>query len=165
MMIPQIAFGPDVTAERRPDDDVAVELWTLLRTHGQRESHALDAYAALVSASGDEGVRYLSRLILDDEERHHHMVAEMANRLTSELNEVELQPAVPAAVHGDAALLQKVRELLDLEQDDARELHRLRRQLRHEPTASLLPLLAELILHDTEKHIAILKFIRGHVEG
>jgi rubrerythrin len=161
-MFPQIVYPPDVTTERDAEPDVAGDLWALLRTHGRREGHALAAYAALAEASDDEGIRYLSRLILEDEEHHHQLIADMANRVSSEVNDVDLQPAVPTGVHGDDALVQKVRELLDLEEDDARELRRLRRKLRHEPPSSLLPLLADLISHDTEKHIAILRFICRH---
>jgi len=149
---------------RDPDRDVEHELISLLREHGQREGAALASYQRFAEESSDEAIRYLVRLILEDEERHHRVIAEMLNQLQSFVWEVDLQPSVPGmGRQADLAVPAETQQLLALEREDAKELRRLRKELRHSPRSSLLPLLVNLMIHDTAKHIEILKFIRAHV--
>jgi hypothetical protein len=148
-------------ASRAPDRDVEHELISLLGTHGEREEAALAAYQRLADESSDEGLKYLIRLILEDEQRHHRIIAEMLNQLQSFVWETDVGDSVPGAVSGsDVGLLDETKRLLALERQDEKELRRLRKALRQEPSSSLLPLLASLMLHDTAKHIDILGFIR-----
>jgi hypothetical protein len=136
---------------------------TTLRTHGEREDELLASYRRLVDESSDEGVRYLGRLMIEDEQRHHQLIDDMANRIESWLVEVEIEPETPAlSPRADRGLLDGTRRLLALERQDARELRLLRRELRDTPTTSLLRFLAELMLRDTAKHIEILRFIRTY---
>ena len=66
--------------------------------------------------------------------------------------------------HRDPELLAETRRLLAFEKSDAKELRQLRKVLRHTPRSSLQPLLVDLMLHDTAKHISILEFIRDHLK-
>jgi len=134
-----------------------------LRTHSEREGAVLAAYRHLVDESPDEGVRYLGRLIIEDEERHHEVISEMANRIDSWIQGVDIEPSTPAlSPHVDRALLEETRRLLALERQDAKELRELHRELHAAPPSSLLPLLVKLMLHDTATHIEILQFIRAY---
>jgi hypothetical protein len=138
-------------------------LITLLRAHGQSEGSALSAYQRLANASTDESIRYLSRLILEDEERHHRVMGEMLNQLESFVWEVDIGPGVPAVGRAvDPALLEQAKRLLAFERDDAKDLRRLRKALQHSPRSSLLPLLVDLMIHDTAKNVEILKFSLAH---
>ena len=65
------------------DRHVATSQLDALAAHGEHEAAALAAYRRLIENSADEGVKYLGRLILEDEERHHHLIAEMSNRIAS----------------------------------------------------------------------------------
>jgi rubrerythrin len=144
-----------------PDRDFEYEILALLESHGAREGEALDAYKRVAEES-DAGpaVRYLVRLILEDEERHHQVFTEMANQIRSIVWELEVEPKVPAMTPRDAPeLLAETRRLLAFERDDAKELRQLHRALRHSPPSSLHPLLVDVMRHDTAKHIAILEHI------
>ena len=146
-----------------PDHDFELETISLLKGHGQREGAALASYQRLADDSSDEGIKYLVRLILEDEERHHRVILEMLNQLHSFVWDVELRPSVPGRLKPlDPSLLEATRQLLAMEKADAKELRRLRKELRHGPRSSLLPLLVNLMIHDTAKHIEILQFIRAH---
>jgi hypothetical protein len=145
-----------------PDRDFEYEILALLESHGAREGEALDAYKRVAEGS-DAGaaVRYLVGLILEDEERHHQVFAEMANQIRSIVWEVDVEPRVPAMTpRDDPQLLAETRRLLAFEKGDAKELRELRRALRHSPPSSLHPLLVDLMRHDTAKHIAILEHIQ-----
>jgi rubrerythrin len=146
---------------REPDRDIEYRILNMLQTHGAREGVALAAYQRVAeTSSADASVRYLVRLILDDEVRHHRVFDEMANGLKSFVWEVDIEPRVPdMSPRPDPALLEETHRLLAFEKEDARELRRLRKALKHSPRSSLHPLLVDLMLHDTKKHIAILEHI------
>lgn len=150
---------------REPDRDFEYQILEMLETHGAREGSALDAYKRVAEASeAGAGIQYLVKLILEDEERHHRVFAEMANEIKSFVWELDVEPRVPALVpKRDDALLEQTRRLLEFEKEDAKELRALKKALKHSPKSSLHPLLVELMLHDTAKHIAILEHIRSRL--
>ena len=65
-------------------------------------------------------------------------------------------------VRDDPVLRNETERLLAFEKEDAKELRRLRKELRRSQGYPLLPLLVNLMLHDTAKHIDILRFIRSN---
>ena len=141
----------------------AARVLEALRTHGQREDAILESYRRLVEASHDEGIRYLGRLIIQDENRHHEMIAEMANRIDSWIRGETIEPSVPPLEpRVDKLLLEETHRLIELEHGDAKELRSLERELRYAPATSLLPLLVKLMLQDTARHVEILQFIRSY---
>ena len=134
----------------------------VLSTHRERESAALDSYTKLVTQSEDDGIRYLGQLIIEDEERHHQIVDEMLNSIRSWVDEVDVEPQAPAMVgRVSHDLLAETERLLDFEKADLAELRHLKKGLKLATSFPLLNLLVKLMIHDTRKHIAILKFIRA----
>jgi hypothetical protein len=149
-------------ARSGPDHPVDDELIDILRSHGEREGAALASYQRLVETSEDEGLRYIVRLIMEDEARHHQQISEMLNVVYSFVWDLDIQPKVPAMrARDDRVLRDETERLLAFEKEDAKELRRLRKELRGSHGYSLLPLLVKLMLHDTAKHIDILQFIRS----
>jgi rubrerythrin len=161
-MIPDISVQDVMVREQTRDSAWEVQLRTLLNEHGAREQAALVAYHALAGSTGDEGMRYLANMIVDEEARHHRMITEMLRRVDSDLYEIDLEPSVPAGIRPGADFFQATSELLELEKEDEHELRRLRHMMRNEPDGSLLPLLVDLLLLDTQKHITMLRFIEKH---
>ena len=151
-----------LVVQREPERTVENTIIDMLRSHGEREGAALASYARLVEGSDDDGLKYAVRLIMEDEARHHRQIAEMLNTMHSFVWEVDVQPAIPSIrVHDDAALRDETERLLAFERQDERELRRLRRELRKEHGSPLLPLVVNLMIRDTEKHIDILRFVRA----
>ena len=157
----------DQAIASKPDSSVHAALLDMLRTHGQREGSALASYQRLAEQSEDDGLRYLARLIMEDETRHHQQIADMLNDELHPFRWYEdVPPTVPTImVHDDPALLAETERLLAFEKEDMKELRRLRKELRWShgnPYGDpLLPLLVDLMLRDTAKHIDILQFIRS----
>jgi len=151
----------------RSDSEPQAALVEMLRTHGQREGSALSSYQRLAEQSEDDGLRFLVKLIMDDETRHHQQIADMLN---DELHpfrwDVDAPPTVPVITsRNDPALVAETDRLLAFEKEDMKELRRLKKELRWShgnPYGDpLLPLMIDLMLRDTAKHIDILKFIRA----
>lgn len=146
------------------------ELYERFRRHAEHEGAVIDEYRRLAEDTTSPDVRYLLELIIDDEERHHQVVDEMARTLRTHAASGDGSAPVPALAfrhHDAAALRQATRHFIRLEADDRRQLRRLRRHLRHQRDSSLRPLLARILLADTQKHLMILRFLarRLHQEA
>ena len=57
-----------------PDPEADARILEVLRIHDERERAILESYRRLVDDTTDDGIRYLGRLIIDDEERHHEVI-------------------------------------------------------------------------------------------
>lgn len=136
------------------------DLVELLARHGREEGRILTEYEALTELAESRAVRYLSRLVLDDERRHHAQLAEMANSLawdTWQVPGAASTPPLPFRL--DEALVSTARRLLEFELHDKHELQALRKRLRPFADTTLWGLLVDLMLLDTEKHATILRFL------
>jgi len=134
-----------------------------ITSHGRQEGALVERYERLAHESTSSATRYLVRLIIEDERRHHQTLAEIAEAIAWGTL-TNPGPAVPRSgpgdVDGDAEFSAQTRALLESEKRDRAELRRLRRRLRSY-TGTLWPLLVDLMLLDTEKHTRILEFVAG----
>ncbi len=146
-----------------PDLESDARVLETLRRHDEHEDELLAAYRRLAEQSDDEGIRYLCELIIDDEQHHHRVIADMANRIDAWIKGSDGTAGTPLlAPRVDRSLLEDTRQLIASEREDAKELRALQKELRYAPATSLLPLLVKLMLHDTAKHVEILRFIRTY---
>src|SRR5690606_24014468 len=112
------------TAGRRGESSVerdltvwAEELVRILQQHMDSEREALREYGQIAEQATDDHVRFLVRMILDDEIRHHGVFADMASTLRAEVGQPTAEASLPAFRHSEdrEALLAKTNELLKLE--------------------------------------------------
>lgn len=136
------------------------ELVELLARHGREEGKALAEYETLVQAAEDRAVRYLGRMVLEDERRHHAQLAEMATSLAWDTWTVPGTPSTPPLpLRLDDRMASVARRLLKMEEADKRELEALRKRLRPFADTTLWGLLVDLMLLDTQKHATIFRFL------
>jgi rubrerythrin len=141
------------------------QLYAHLKGHVETERGMLEKYAEVAERTDSKAFRYLVKLLIDDEVRHHRLFNELAESLETEALMKAEEPGIPYVDFQRAdrgAVLEGAKELLDNEERDVAELKRLKRELRDVKDTSLWELLVELMQRDTEKHIAILKFVRKH---
>jgi rubrerythrin len=144
------------------------ELVHLLARHGQEEGKLLERYQRFAEGAASPAVRYLVQLILDDERRHHRLLAEVANTIAwgwSENSPGDATPEILPQEDPGGPLAKETRELLAVEEADRAELRRLRKELRDYEDTTMWALLVDLMLLDTEKHTDILRFILTHICG
>jgi hypothetical protein len=142
-----------------------LDLWTHLTSHVEAERGLLEEYSAVAEQSESKAFSYLVKLLIEDEVRHHRIFIELAKSLKTDAEMRREDPIVPYMdfVRADrAALLDATKQLLVSEARDARELKRLQRELRDVKDTTLWSLLVDLMQRDTQKHIAILRFVRKH---
>ena len=150
---------------REPQRDFERTALAMFEEHGRSEGALLESYRQIAERSAvDPAVRYLVGLILEDEKRHHAVFEQMANEIRSFCWEVPVEPSLPMmSAKADPGLLAATKRLLAFEKQDAKELRRLRKHLRDSPASSLDPLMVEMMLLDTAKHIAILEHITSRL--
>jgi len=158
-------LASELRSAPEPDRDRQILLLQLLEDHGAQEGALVESYREVVErSSAGEAVQYLVSLILEDEQRHHDLFARMANRIRTILWEVPFVPRLPVMEsRSDPELLAETERLLAFEKRDAKELRALRKTLKNSEKQSLDPLMVELMLHDTAKHIAILEYTKAHL--
>ena len=141
----------------------ATEIVYALDRHGREETELLGRYEQYVKRNGSPIAKYLVRLILEEERRHHQMLEELANTIAwgrlGDEGQAELPQPPPRRDRSDRKLRAETRSLLRHEREDRQQLGRLGRRLRSYGDVPLWSLLIELMRLDTEKHVSILTFI------
>jgi len=131
----------------------------------EAERGLLEEYSAVAERSSSKAFSYLVNLLIEDEIRHHRLFLELAKSLKTEAELAGGDPVVPYMDFADAdraAVLDATKELLASEEQDALELKRLQHELRDVKDTTLWGLLVDLMQRDTQKHIAILRFVKKH---
>ncbi len=139
------------------------ELYDHLISHVERERETLQAYAELAERTSSPGFAFLAKLILEDERRHHQLLADLAEslRTTAELSS-ESRPIPVLGINREdrAEILEQTERFLAIEEEDDRDLRRLARKMRDVRNTTMWVLVLRLIQDDNEKHRRILNFIR-----
>jgi hypothetical protein len=140
------------------------QLYDHVAGHVATEVEVLESYAELAADDTiSPAFRYLARLILADERRHHETFNELAEsiRRASQLD-VDGAPIPPvAALRSDRdRVLEVTDRLIAAEEEDARELKHLAKELKDVRETTMWGLVVDLMRDDTEKHLKILRFIR-----
>jgi hypothetical protein len=144
------------------------ELFSHLSGHAAREGAILEEYAQAATATQSKALAYLVGILMEDERRHHRWFAELASSLESDASFSGTEPAVPRMDfhRADRVAVRGVTDrLLDHEKADAKELNRLQRELHDVSGTTLWGLLVELMQRDTDKHIAVLTFVKQHLNA
>jgi len=155
----------DTTDDLIGASHVEQELYTHLTEHVRNERQVLERYVAAADATYSHALTYLVKLLIDDERRHHMMFNELASSLK---HDAEFHSGEPTIPHMDfdrvdgAAVRELTDELMEREQQDKKELKKLQKELRDLKDTTLWSLLVDLMQRDTEKHIAMLRFVQQH---
>ncbi|MHB1931156.1 MAG: hypothetical protein ACYCUG_17335 [Acidimicrobiales bacterium] len=142
------------------------EVFRHLTDHVSAEAEFIAAYRERAeSPETPEAARYLIRLVVEDEERHHRVLHEIVSALGDGIAWRHDPDAVPNLPYGapDQALAEATGRFLAAERADRKELRALRKELRPFRDTSLWALLVEVMEYDTAKHIRILTFIDDHI--
>jgi len=139
------------------------DLWKHLTSHVESERGLLEEYSRIADESESNALRYLAKLLVEDEIRHHRLFSELADSLETEALLKKEEPSVPYPdfdLANRKAVLSAIDQLLDRENEDARLLKQLQHELRSVKDTTLWGLLVDLMQRDTQKHIAVLRYTK-----
>lgn len=143
------------------------ELFSHLSDHAAREGALLDEYADVASTTESKALAYLIEILMEDERKHHRWFGELASSLQTDATLSGADPTIPRMDfhRADRATVRDVTErLLEHEKADEKELKRLQRDMSDLQDTTLWGLLVNLMQRDTDKHIAILRFVKKHLD-
>jgi hypothetical protein len=142
------------------------KLYRHLADHVSSEADLIVSYREMAGAPATpDAARYLLRLVVEDEVRHHRIMHEIATAIGEGIAWKNDADTVPNLPHGnpDPALEEVTKRFLAAERADRKQLSALRKELQPYRDTTLWSLLVELMEHDTAKHILLLTFVRDHV--
>jgi hypothetical protein len=135
----------------------------LMTTHVAKERGLVESYQRLANETGSKAFRYVVELLVDDEIRHHRHFLSLADAIKADAEMRTGEPAIPDVDFDRvdrAKVLEATEALRDNEREDLKLLRQLTRELRSVEETTLWSLLVDIMERDTEKHIAILDFVR-----
>ncbi len=140
-------------------------MFEYLTTHARVEGQLLQGYVDAAGTTSSKAFAYVVNLLAEDERRHHRLFAELAESLRVDAELSRDEPIIPRLDfhHADHRAIQEMtKALIANEESDAAELKRLRKKLRDLEHTTLWTLLVETMQRDTDKHLAMLRFIASH---
>jgi ferritin len=143
------------------------QLYQHLTSHIENENNLLVTYQQAASYSDSPAFQYLASLIMEDEIRHHRVFEELAETVRAEAEMRPENPRIPRLDKwgGDRDRVVELTEgLIDEENRDADELHRLAKELGDFKDTTMWHLIVRLMELDTAKHLKILNFVRTHAK-
>lgn len=130
-----------------------------LESHMVNERALMDRYASLANESTDPVVQLIMGLIIDDEERHHTVMGQLAARLHDDLawthspNALPVGPPNPSVEEHEA-----LRDLVAIEETSVRDMRELAKDaegLYHGVAGALI----QMMTLDSQKHAELLRFL------
>ena len=130
--------------------------------HEKKEQEFLVEYRAIVNRHDNPLVKFLLKLIIADEEKHHNVVSTITSALQADLTGINNGTDMPRlgsiSEEKKDDLLRLTGEFIKAEKETIIEYEALMKKSQgyHK---GLLVLLLRTIIHDSEKHLMILNFI------
>ena len=154
-----------MTQERSPVAAVARDLVAFLTAHEERERETLASYRTLAETLPTPDLRYMARLILSDEERHHQIFEDLGQTVFAFDNlEARGMPIPPISTIADVSVRERTLERLDQcveqEEQERADLYRLDSVLLPSRSRTLWSELVKIMREDTERHLHLLRFMR-----
>jgi len=140
------------------------KLMRAFEAHESDEKVFLREYRAILEDCKNPLAAFLLNLIIADEERHqavvHSMAATIKGSLTWTQQADALRGSVELGEEESAELLQLTEKFIKEEKKGIREYKKLIKTSR-DYYQGLFVLLIKTMIHDSEKHVMILEFLRG----
>jgi hypothetical protein len=150
-----------------PEFSEVERLMNEFQDHERQEEKFLLQYREIAKTSPNALVRFLLHLIVADEEKHHAVTQLMVSTLKADLTWTRQQDTIQG-LHEleseDPKLLAITEDFVQLERDGIREYQNLIKASKgyyH----GLFTLLCGSMIRDSEKHVAILEFLRDKLKG
>ena len=139
-------------------------LYDHVSAHMEDELKALQTYERLATTTESQAFVFLAQMIQRDERQHHQMLQDLAKtiQVSAELSQEKAPVPYLDLCKDWQAILAATAQLLEVEEDDKKELKRLAREVKDFKDTTLWDLMLRIMEADNAKHRMILEFIRDH---
>ena len=157
-----------MTKRPPPSTSAARALVAFLTSHEAREEETLAGYRLLAESLPTAGLRYVARLILSDEQRHHQFFGDLSETVLAFEDLAARGMPIPP-IHGEAdpaarqSALHSLEQFITREEQERTDLERLAADLEASQGTTLWPLIVQIMQEDTERHIRLLEFMRAEL--
>ena len=159
---------PPAPEEHGPPPGSAEWLLNVIAQHANAEATTLAQYEHLAAASGDPVVALVTRLILEDEERHHTLLKRIQASLRDVLEWTHSPQALPSGAAPSTTtspdLAALARGLVSEERHGAQQMRRLA-ESEKQVGGGLHALLLDMMAIDSDKHAHLLQFVEHRLKG
>ncbi len=135
-------------------------------SHDGKEGEIIRSYKEIATKSKDPLIKFLLQMIISDEERHHAVMHAMASSLRGSINWTRPEDAIPSLSElGEekGELMKVTADFIKLEKEGIKESGELLKSTKGY-YQGLLTLLVTTMIHDSEKHVEILDFLRKRLK-
>ena len=149
-----------------PEFSSIQRLMNEFQTHAAHEERWLSSYREIAKKTIDPQIRFLLDLIVSDEQRHHELTERMISKLKDESAwnpSARVSPRAGETREAAKGLLASVENFLDAERKGIKEYERLKKESRG-LYRDLFALLFTTMIHDSQKHMEILNFLRAKLK-
>jgi len=156
----------DLELPGSPEISEVERLMNEFEAHEGKEKEFLRCYQEIAQKVNNPLIQFLLQLIISDEERHREVMRVMASTLKGSLNWTKPRDAI----RGGMDWGEDKEELFSLTEDFIRTERKGIRECKNLMKASkgdyrgLFALLLQAMIHDSEKHIEILEFLRSKLK-
>lgn len=136
-------------------------------THETHEAVFLRRYREMLERTQDPLVKFLVELIVTDEEKHQVVLHAMTSTLKGSLTWTQLQSAIEGADNlgkEKDEMLKVTEDFIHVEQKEIGEYRKLARAAKRY-YQGLFTLFLAAMIHDAEKHVEILEFLRTKLKA
>ncbi len=144
----------------------AERLMNEFEAHDDKEGEFIRRYKEISEKSQKPLIKFLLQLIIADEERHHAVIHATASSLRGSLTWTKPRDAIPVLGNLGAEkgeLLKLTGDFIKHEKEGIRDAKKLVKSSKGY-YQGLFALLLRSIIHDSEKHIEVLEFLRLRVK-
>lgn len=159
-------YGPESGEARIPGVSAVEQLMDRFEVHENQEGEFVRRYKEIAEKSENPSVKFLLQLIISDEERHHAVIHAIVSTLKGDLTWTKPPDAIPTLADlGEVKeeLLKLTVDFVKHEKEGIKEYKKLIKSSKgyyH----GLFVLLLQSIIHDSEKHVEILEFLRQRLK-
>jgi len=145
-----------------PEISEVERLMNEFEAHESQEGKFVQRYKDIAEKTKNPLIRFLLRLIVSDEEKHHAVTHAMASTLKGDLTWTKPEDAIRGLVDLPAEkgeLLKLTEDFIQVEKEGIKEYKKLIKASEGY-YGGLFVLLLKSMIHDSEKHVEILEFLR-----
>jgi hypothetical protein len=161
------AFGSKTVGMISDETSPVERLMKEFESHETHETVFLRRYREILETTHNPLVKFLAEIIVADEEKHHVLLHAMTSTLKGSLTWTQLQNAIEGLYNLDKEKDEILKVTEDFIRAEKKEIGEYRKLMRASKRyyKGLFTLFLAAMIHDSEKHVEILEFLRKKLKA